>query len=283
MDLTLSVLLLSWSWRPEIMLTLGSATALHLVGRWRLKQRGGSRTVPAWRSVAYLGGLAVLWVALMSPIDVMSGQFFYMHMVQHLLLVMIAPPLLWIGNPMPVAMWGMPPALRLEVGRWLRPDAEFRRVVRSLTTPGLAWIYFVAALVGWHEPVAYNAALQHELVHDLEHLTFYGTAMLLWWHIIGAAPHIHKRMPVGVRIAYALSVVPVNMLTGVAIAFASEPLYNYYSGVPRLGRLTLLEDQMLGGVIMWIPGSMMYLIAALILVAGLVRSGGDESQVAATQ
>jgi cytochrome c oxidase assembly factor CtaG len=217
----------------------------------------------------------------MSPIDVLSAQFFYMHMIQHLLLVMIAPPLLWIANPMPVAMWGLPAPLRLEVGRWLRPSAPFRRLLRSLTTPGLSWLYFVAALVGWHEPAAYNATLQYELLHDLEHLTFLGTAMLLWWHIVGAAPHIHSRMPIGVRIAYAVAVVPVNMLTGVAISFATEPLYNY-GGVPRLGSLTVLEDQMLGGVIMWIPGSMMYLIAALVLVAGLVRSQGGEGQVSAT-
>ena len=279
MDPTLSVLLLSWAWRPEIILTLGLAAALHLLGRWRLNRRGSPRTVSTWRTASYLGGLTVLWVALMSPIDVLSGQFFYMHMIQHLLLVMIAPPLLWIADPMPVAMWGLPAPLRLEVGRWLRADALFRRVLRTLTTPGLSWLYFVAALVGWHEPVAYNAALQHELVHDLEHLSFFGTAMLLWWHIIAAAPHIHKRMRIGMRIGYAVAVVPVNMLTGVAISFATEPLYNY-GGVPRLGSLTVLQDQMLGGVIMWIPGSMMYLVAALVLVARLVRSESGESQVA---
>ena len=108
MDPTLSVLLLSWAWRPEIILTLGLAAALHLVGRWRLKQRGSTHLVNPWRSVAYLSGLAVLWMALMSPIDVLSGQFFFMHMIQHLLLVMIAPPLLLIADPMPIMMWGLP-------------------------------------------------------------------------------------------------------------------------------------------------------------------------------
>ncbi len=271
MDPTLSVLLLSWAWRPEILLTLGLAAAIHLVGRWRLKKRGSTHLVSPWRSLAYLSGLVILGIALMSPIDVLSGQFFYMHMIQHLLLVMIAPPLLLIADPMPVMMWGLPAALRLEVGRWLRPDATFRRVLRTLTTPGLVWLYFVATLVGWHDANAYNATLQYELVHDLEHITFFGTAMLFWWQVIGSAPHIHRRLSQGVRVGYVLSVVPATALTGIAISFASEPIYSYYTTVPRLGEMTVLQDQMLGGVIMWIPGSMMYILAALILIAKIVR------------
>jgi putative membrane protein len=272
MDPTLSVLLLSWAWRPEIILSLGLAATVHLTGRWRLKRQGSARLVNPWRSVAYLSGLAVLWIALMSPIDVLSGQYFYMHMVQHLLLVMIAPPLLLVGNPMPMMLGGLPAGLRREIGRWLRPDSGFRRAVRTLTTPGLVWLYFVAVLVGWHEPQAYNLTLESELFHDLEHLSFFGTAVLFWWHVIGAGPRIHRRLSRGVRIGYTLSVVPPNALTGITIAFASEPIYPYYTTVPRLGEMTVLEDQMLGGVLMWIPGSMMYIIAALILLAQIVRA-----------
>ena len=272
MDPTLSVILLSWAWRPEIILTLGLAAAVHLAGRWRLKRRGVEHQTRPWRLFSYLAGLAVLWIALMSPIDVLSGQFFYMHMIQHLLLVMIAPPLLLLADPMPTMLWGLPRALRLEIGRWLVPKAAFRRVLRALTTPGLVWLYFVAALVGWHDPHLYNLTLVSDLVHDLEHLTFFGTAMLFWWHVIGAAPHIHKRLSRGVRIGYAISVVVPNALTGIAITFATEPVYTYYSTVPRPGSMTVLQDQMLGGVIMWIPGSMMYLIAGLVLIA-LVISG----------
>ena len=161
-------------------------------------------------------------------------------------------------------------------GRWLRPEATFRRVAAALTTPGLVWLYFVAALVGWHDPNAYNLTLVSELVHDLEHLTFFGTAMLFWWHVIGAAPHIHRRLSRGVRIGYVLSVVPPNALTGMAIAFASEPIYTYYTTVPRLGSMTVMQDQMLGGVIMWIPGSMMYIIAALVLIALVISGPGRQ-------
>jgi putative membrane protein len=272
MDPTLSVLLLSWAWRPEIILTLSLAAGVRLAGRWRLKRRGSSQLVKPWRTVSYLAGLAVLWIALMSPIDVLSSQFFFMHMIQHLLLVMIAPPLLLISDPMPIMLWGLPSNLRLEIGRWLRPGSRFRGTVRSLTTPGLVWLYFVAVLVGWHDPRLYNLALESELVHDLEHLTFLGTAVLFWWHIVGSAPHIHRRLSQGMRIGYALSVVPPTALTGIAIAFASQPIYEYYTTVPRLGTMTVLQDQMLSGVIMWIPGSMMYIVAALVLIANVVRT-----------
>jgi putative membrane protein len=218
----------------------------------------------------------VVGIALMSPIDVLSAQFFTMHMIQHLLLVMVAPVFLLIADPMPLTMWGLPSGLRLEAGRLLRPDSTFRSTVRTLTTPGLVWLYFVATLVGWHDPGAYSLTLESELVHDLEHITFFATAMLFWWHVIGSAPHIHKRLPPGVRIGYVLSVVPASAITGIAIAFASKPIYTYYTTVPRLGGMTVMQDQMLGGVIMWIPGSMMYIIAALVLIARLVRA--EDSQ-----
>jgi cytochrome c oxidase assembly factor CtaG len=199
-----------------------------------------------------------------------------MHMIQHLLLVMIAPPLLLLANPMPVMMWGLPTSLRLEVGRWLRPEATFRRVVRTVTTPGLVWLYFVAVLIGWHDANLYDATLQYELVHDFEHITFFVTAVLFWWHVIGAAPRIHRHMSPGVRVGYALSVVPATALTGIAIAFASKPIYTHYTTVPRLGTMTVVQDQMLGGVIMWIPGSMMYIVAALILIGRVVLRSEDD-------
>jgi putative membrane protein len=270
------IIRLSWAWRPEIILTLGLAATVHLTGRQRLKRKGSAGLTKPWRSISYLSGLAILWIALMSPIDVLSDQFFYMHMIQHLLLVMIAPPLLLIANPMPIMLWGLPSSLRLEIGRGLRPGSRFRQVVRSVTTPGLVWLYFVAVLVGWHDPRLYDLTLKSALVHDLEHLSFLGTAVLFWWHVIGCAPHIHRRLSQGVRIGYALSMVPANALTGIAIALASEPLYEHYTTVPRLGEMTALQDQELGGVIMWIPGSMMYIIAALILIARAMRTESNE-------
>lgn len=265
----------------EVITTLLLAALVHLVGRWRLKRRGSSRLISPWRTASYLAGLAFIWVALMSPIDVLAGQLFYMHMVQHFLLMMFAAPLLLLADPMPIMLWGLPDALRLEVGRWLRPGATFRRAVRAVTPPGLVWLYFVSVLVGWHDPNAYSAALRHELVHDAEHLTFFGTAVLFWWHVIGAAPHLHRRLSRFQRIAYTVSVVPPTLITGVAISLANEPIYAYYTEVARLGEMTVLDDQRLSGAIMWIAGSMMYLLAALILLGRTVSGEAGKTPLPA--
>jgi cytochrome c oxidase assembly factor CtaG len=282
MDPVLKAVLLSWDLRVEVILALALAAVLYTLG-WRhlraLRSLAGSsprkdrgHLATGSRLAAYLGGLVILGLALMSPIDVLASQFFFMHMIQHLLLVMAVPPLLWFANPLPFAMWGLPVKARRQVGDLLRPRSTFRRRLRTLTTPGISWMLFVAFLLGWHDPGAYEAALRDELIHDLEHLSFFVTGMLFWWHAIGASPRIHKRLSRGARIAYVLAAVPPNMAAGATIAFSGQPIYTYYTAVPRLWGITVLQDQMLGGIIMWIPGSMMYIIAALILVARWVQA-----------
>jgi cytochrome c oxidase assembly factor CtaG len=134
---------------------------------------------------------------------------------------------------------------------------------------------FIAIFLGWHDPYAYNAALESELIHDLEHLTFFATAMLFWWLVIGAGPRL-RHLSFGLRIGLLIAAVPVNMAAGIAISFASQPIYTYYTSVPRLWGLTVMQDQMLGGIIMWIPGTMMYLLAALILLSRVVQAEADK-------
>jgi putative membrane protein len=130
---------------------------------------------------------------------------------------------------------------------------------------------WLVSIIGWHDPNAYNAALRNSLVHDIEHMTFFLGGMLFWWRVTGAGPRIHKQLGLVGRTVIALSAVPPNMLIGAIIAFAPEPIYTYYNDVPRLMGLSVLEDQQLGGVIMWVPGSMMYLIAALVLISRLLQ------------
>ena len=281
MDPALKAILQSWDWRVEVILVLVVAGALYTQG-WRhlralhIRERCSTgdrgRLATGEHVTAYLGGLLILGLALMSPIDVLAGQFFFIHMIQHLLLVMVVPPLLWLASPLTLVMWGLPVKARRQAGKLLRPRSAFRRRLRSCTSPGMVWMLYVAVLLGWHDPNAYQAALQDELVHDLEHLSFFVTAMLFWWHVIHAAPHIHKRLARGARIAYILAVVPPNMAAGATIAFSGQPIYTYYIGVPRLWGMTVMQDQMLGGILMWIPGSMMYIIAALILIARIVQA-----------
>jgi putative membrane protein len=277
MDPVLKAVLFSWEWRIEIVLVLVTAGTLYSIGWWRLRRlrRGRSRDrgrlATGGRLAAYLSALVILGVALMSPIDVLASQFFFMHMIQHLLLVMVVPPLLWLSSPFPFVIWGLPSQARSRVASLFNGKSSFRRRLRTFTAPGISWMLYVAVLLAWHDPNAYQAALQDELIHDLEHITFFATAMLFWWHVIYAPPQIHKRLPRGARIAYVLAAIPPTMAAGAAIAFSGQPVYAYYAGVPRLWGISVMQDQMLGGVIMWVPGSMMYIIAALILISRWVQ------------
>lgn len=284
-----TALLLSWDLRPEIILVLGLAAAVYLVGWRRLRALAGARPAVAdehtkspltagWRLATYWGGLATIAVALMSPVDILSSQLFFMHMIQHLLLTMVAVPLLLIGNPFPVLVWGLPKRTRLSVSGLLNERSTFRKVLAKITSPGIVWLLYVSALIGWHDPKMYDLALRNQFVHDLEHLSFFITTMLLWWHVLGVAPRFHRTMSVGQRLIYTISVVPVSVIIGVAIAFAQTPIYTYYLDVPRLMGLSVLEDQMISGILMWIPGSEMFFWAALIVLTQIVKE--DEKKKA---
>ncbi len=283
MDPVLQAILASWSWRPSVIITLVVIGTLYVRGWRQLRRRGGRHGRRAgqswplsagWRLVAYLSGLIVIGLALLSPIDTLGGQLFFMHMIQHLLLIMIAPPLLLIANPLATILWGLPAGVRRRVGGGLslvlHRDAPARRLLRAVTAPGVVWLAWVIILIGWHDANMYNWTLRNELVHDVEHLSFFLVSMLSWWRTTAAAPRIHG--PVGMmgRIILVLALIPPNMLTGVVIAFAENPIYTYYVDVPRLWNISVMTDQRIGGVLMWIPGSMMYLIAGLILVAQLL-------------
>lgn len=270
----LFALLTTWDFRPEVILVLTLGGVFFVNGWRRLRRRGRARLASRWRLASYLTGLTVLGLSLMSAVDVFGQRLFFMHMIQHALMIMITPPLLLLANPFPFMLWGVPGARRISA--WLLGrEARFRNGLRLVTRPSIAWMAFVIVLWGWHDPSAYNAALRTRWVHDLEHVTFFGTAMLLWWHAIGAGPRLHARLPIVLRIVGLLATASANMIPGVVIALAPEPLYTYYVEVPRTWGLTVMQDQVLSGLIMWIPGTMMYLLAAVILVLRMIHRAED--------
>ena len=272
MDPVTRAILLSWEWRPAVLLPLLILGVLYTLGWRRLRQKSSHRRLAnGWRLAAYLTGLLLILLALVSPIDVLGGQLFFMHMIQHLLLVMLAPPLLMLANPLPFLLWGLPGRSRRRVGgvlsTALHRKSSLRRGLRLATGPGIVWLLYVISLLIWHDPNLYNAALRNELVHDVEHLTFFLPAILFWWHVVGAGPRIHKQFGRAARVAFLVAAIPPMMFTGIAIAFANQPIYSYYLTVPRPWGLDVLSDQRIAGIIMWIPGSMMHMIGILVLAA----------------
>ena len=263
MNPLVQALLGSWEWRPLVVAILVTLSVVYTWGWMRLRKRK-SRLANGLRLASYYGGLLALALSLLSPIDWLGGQLFFMHMIQHMLSIMVAAPLLWLASPFPVALWGLPHAIRKQTSLFLASPSPFRQILALLTGAPIAWFLFIGVYLGWHEPAAYNLALRRDGVHDLEHITFFLTALLFWWHVIGGAPYIHKRLPSWGCAAYALAAIPPNMIAGVTISFASSVIYTYYESVPRIWGIDILTDQRIGGAIMWIPGSMMFLIAAVL-------------------
>lgn len=269
MPLTLAVFLYVRGWRR-----------LRAVARQRPPSVERSNPRPplaaGWKLVAYLSGVLLIAISLLSPIDALGSQLFFMHMVQHIPLLMWAPILIWIASPFPIALWGLSREARLTVGDLMSQNTAIRRGLRFLSAPAVGWFAFLVFLLGWHDGNMYNWALRNDRVHDVQHLTFFLSAMLFWWHVVGAAPRFRRNLGNGARLAYVVSMTPFNMFLGIAIAFASRPLYTYYAEVPRLYGISVMDDQTLSGIIMWIPGSMMFLLAALVLLSRIVQVEADK-------
>ena len=242
----------------------GDALHVGLVARAQPEQ--ATETGDAPRLAFYYGGLFSLALALMSPIDFLGGQLLLMHMVQHKILVMLAAPLVWLGNPFPIALWALPWPVRRSFTALFVKDSIFRRVTTAVTSPGICWLTFLIVYMLWHDPNLYNAAFRVEWVHNLEHVSFFVAAMLFWWPVINAGPHLHRALPDRVRIIYVLAFVPPNAIAGFAIANSPTIIYSYYATVPHIWAFTAIEDQAWGGAIMWVWSSEMMIDVAIIMM-----------------
>jgi len=259
-----------WDLRPDVIALLALAAALYVSGWLRLRRRGGGAAAPTWRLASYLGGLALLALALLSALDVYGSLLFSVHMVQHLFLMLLAPPFLFWGRPLAVSLWGLPSALRRRLRGPLAGPARLRRALTWLSRPAQAWLVYLAVLTAWHLPAAYGAAQGNSLIHDLEHLSFFGSAFLFWWHVFAAPPHWHGLLGLGRRMAYLVAAFVHSQILGIVLAFAPVPLYPYYA--ERGGALgwSVMDDQAASGAIMWVPGGLVYGVAMIVLAAALL-------------
>ena len=225
------------------------------------------------RDLLYLAGILALALALLSPIDVYAGDLFFMHMVQHILLMMAAPPLLQLANPMSRILWAFPRGIRRRIGGTLNSAGVLRLALQGVTVPVIAWLIFVVTIWVWHTPALYNAALASEGMHVLEHLTMFAAAIVFWWPVIGPAP-VRSKMPHPLRFLYLFLALFQNIILGAILTFAQGPVYAYYEGTPGHWGFNGAQDQQLGGVLMWIPGTMMYFTALALLFFAWLGAGG---------
>jgi cytochrome c oxidase assembly factor CtaG len=258
----LDACLRSWVFDPWLLGTLLVSGGVYLRG-WRFLHRRHSERWHAGHLTAFAGGLTVIYLALASPIEPFAALLLQVHMLQHLLLMMVAPPLLWLGAPLIPLLRGLPRAVRVF---WvpLLSAASLRRLFGGLVHPLTALLLFITATWLWHVPPVYDLALRSSGWHYLQHLCFLGTALLFWYPIVRPYPGLQRWSPwllFPVLLVADLS----NTVLSALLTFSDRVLYPYYTEVPRLGGLSPLDDQSAAGVLMWVPGSVAFLLPLFAL------------------
>ena len=248
-----------------------AAFGLHLLGERRavvLTGRPRDRRARV-RALTFYAGLLTILVALQSPLDRLAEQLFWDHMIQHLLLLVVAAPLIVLGHPW-MSIWRpLPLGLRRALARTLLRSphlAPLRAACGVLARPPGAWIAFNAVLLIWHLPGPYDLTLRNTDVHVLEHTTFLLFGILFWAQVIGAAP-ASSALPYTHRIGYVASAMIVNIGLSMYLAFAQHPLYGPYAMLAhRPGGISARADQQIGAGIMWAAGDLPFAIAIAVLV-----------------
>ena len=257
--------------KTVLSLVLAGLAAAYACGWRRLRTAG--HAPPLWRLALYALGLTTVASALLSPLDDLAAARFSAHMGQHLLLTMMAAPLLLLGNPLPLVLWGLPPSVRWALAAPLRRRARLRAVLSALTFLPVAGLLHVTTVWVWHLPFLYDAAVEHELVHAVEHATFFATALLFWWPIIQPAPRLRPGPHPGFQILYLLVAAAQSTALGMLLAVPERAFYPHYVSVAAALGINAIDDQMLGGGLMW-SGAHMYLLPILLILYGLSRDAG---------
>ena len=238
-------------------------------GALRLWRRAGlGRGVSVAQAAAFTAGLVVLLIALASPLEALTDESLAAHMVQHALLIAVAPPLLLAGRPEAVLSWSLPAAIRRSWPR-SRIWAWLRRSFRWALRPAPAAILHGVILWAWHAPSAFQAALAHPTLHVLEHMTFLGSA-LLFWRSLDKAGRSRATAPAGAASAFATML--HGGFLGALMTFTPRPIYPWYGGVEGPGKLDPLVDQQLAGLIMWVPLGAVYMLAGLMLAGRVLKA-----------
>jgi putative membrane protein len=272
---------LDWTGGPALAWVIGAALLYWLGGRG-LPRRPGD----GWRLAAFAGGLLTILVAVDSPLDDLADRAFFAHMTQHLLLITVAPPLLALARPWNRMWHGLPLGLRRPLAHdfvqgsfW----APARGAVRLLVRPLPSWLLFNVTFLAWHLPVLYDDALTSEPIHALQHVTFFATALLFWTRVIDSPPWRSPLSEAG-KLVYLATTLIVGWILAIVLAMATSPLYAAYVGVAdRPWHISALTDQQLAAGIMWVPGSIAYTIAIVIIAYRMLeprtsRGGGRSAK-----
>ena len=242
-----------WHGHPSIIVGVVLITAVYLLAVGPLRKRfGWTERVSPGQIVLFMSGVLLIVVALLSPLHELGDRYlFSAHMLQHVLLLLVVPPLLLLGTP----GW--------LVGTVLR-SPRVLAVSRTLTRPLVAFALFNTVLVLWHMPVLYEFALRERDIHIVEHVMFLGVAVLMWWPVLSLAKEL-PRAPYMTQMVYLFLLPTLPGILGAIITFSDRVLYTWYAEAPRLWGISATADQEVGGLIMWIPGGLVFMMVLVIV------------------
>jgi cytochrome c oxidase assembly factor CtaG len=258
----------TWDVEPLVVVGLALSAWLYIRGLRRTWHAAGvGHGIRRWEAGCYAGGWLALLIALLSPLHPMGQALFSAHMTQHEVLMLVAAPLLVLGRPLVVILRALP-------ARWARglAAASNRRwwadTWAVVSDAFGAWLIHAVVLWMWHVPALFDATLRSDVVHTLQHASFLGSALLFWWAVI----HGRRRAAAyGMAVLYMFTTALHSGLLGVLLASATRVWYPSYVGTTEQWGLTPLEDQRIGGLIMWIPAGVVYIVAGLAFLAGWMR------------
>ncbi|HEX2152544.1 MAG TPA: cytochrome c oxidase assembly protein [Acidimicrobiia bacterium] len=260
----------SWNLDPLIITALVGALFVHQRGRLA----GPRRPADDRRAACFIAAIATLAVALLSPLDALSNALASAHMVQHILLVLVAAPLLALSSPAGPFLRASPLLRRVNAG-WRRRLGLTRRRLGVLRHPATVWLLPVATLWFWHAAGPYDAAVGNEVIHVVEHASFLVTALLFWRAVVGGTASGRVTNGLGFMLLFTMAL--QSIFLSALLTFAGTPWYSAYRSTTEPWGLSPLEDQQLAGVIMWIPAGMVYVGAALALLVAWLRSTETET------
>ena len=272
--------LAAWSFPVAPFLALAVSLLLYLRG-WGTARLTRPRELPPWRAASFLAGIASLWIAIASPIDALDDYLLAAHMIQHFILMSIAPPLIVLGAPTVPFLRGIPRRLRFVIWPLLRAR-WFHKLARLIVHPVVAWLLMNIAYLGWHVPAAFELTFRSETIHQFEHACFFLTSVAFWWVVLAPWP-ARRAWPRWTVIPFLLTADILNTVLSATLAFSGHVLYPSYQQAERISSLTPLQDQVAAGAEMWVLNSLVFLVPAVVVTLRMLslRPSADSRYVAA--
>ena len=271
-------LLRVWSLPPVATITLALSGVVYTRGWWLLR-RAGVPFVPPWKAVAFLSGLLTVWIALASPIDAVNELLLSAHMLQHMLLMMVAPPLILLGAPLVPMVRGLPGFVARNVAGPILNWPAAARIGHTLTNPVAGLLFMGVVMFAWHLPSLYELALASESWHEVEHATFLVASLIFWWPVVLPWPG-RGQWPRWAMVPYLLVADLQNTVLSAILAFSDRVLYPSYAEAPRLFGLSALQDQVAAGAFMWVVGSLAFVVPAIVLTVRCLSIGSTRDATA---